>query len=67
MAGVLGIKAREECTSLKELAVNGSDLIVAGFAPGKELGEVLNRLLAQVSETPEMNTKEILLEAARRL
>lgn len=62
-----GIKAREECTSLKELAVNGSDLIAAGFAPGKELGEVLNRLLAQVIETPEMNTKEILLEAARRL
>jgi len=63
----LGIKGREECTSLKELAVNGSDLIAAGFAPGKELGEVLNRLLLLVIEEPEKNTKECLLFEAERL
>ena len=57
-----GIKEREECTSLKDLAVNGSDLIAAGFAPGKELGEVLNRLLFLVIEEPEKNKKETLLQ-----
>lgn len=60
----LGIKSREECTSLKDLAVNGSDLIAAGFAPGKELGEVLNRLLFWVIEEPEKNQKELLLAEA---
>ena len=58
----LGIKEREECTSLKDLAVNGSDLIAAGFAPGKELGEVLNKLLLLVIEEPEKNKKETLLK-----
>lgn len=58
----LGIKQREECTSLKDLAVNGSDLIAAGFAPGKELGEVLNQLLLFVIEEPQKNTKDILLK-----
>lgn len=61
----LGIREREECTSLKDLAVNGSDLIAAGFAPGKKLGEVLNRLLATVIEEPEKNRKEVLLELAK--
>ncbi len=60
-----GIREREECTSLKDLAVNGSDLIAAGFAPGKELGEVLNRLLMLVIEEPEKNTKKVLLEYAK--
>lgn len=59
------IRERKECTSLKDLAVNGSDLIAAGFAPGKELGEVLNRLLEAVIEEPEKNRKEILLELAK--
>lgn len=60
----LGIKQREECTSLKELAVNGSDLIAIGFTPGKELGEVLNQLLMAVIEEPGKNTKEVLLREA---
>ncbi len=59
-----GIRYREECTSLRDLAINGGDLIAAGFAPGKELGEVLNRLLLLVIEEPEMNTREALLAAA---
>ena len=63
----LGIKSREECTSLKDLAVNGSDLIAAGFAPGKELGEVLNRLLLSVIEAPELNQKEVLLKEAEKI
>ncbi|MGN0482852.1 MAG: CCA tRNA nucleotidyltransferase [Lachnospiraceae bacterium] len=52
---------REDCLSLKELAVKGSDLIAAGMKPGKELGETLERLLQMVLEHPEWNTKEILL------
>lgn len=38
----------EECFSLKDLALNGDDLIALDFAPGKEMGELLDRLLEAV-------------------
>ena len=44
--------------------MKGSDLLAAGWKPGKELGEVLQRLLELVLEEPERNTKEALLAAA---
>lgn len=59
------ILADRQCTSLKNLAVTGTDLIAAGRKPGKELGEILNALLELVLEHPEYNQKELLLEKAR--
>jgi len=53
--------ANKDCTSVKMLAVNGSDLIAAGMKPGKELGAALQRLLEIVLEDPSLNTKEYLL------
>lgn len=52
---------RQECISLKTLAVSGKDLIDAGMKPGREIGETLNRFLEIVLEEPEKNTKEYLL------
>lgn len=56
------IVKRQECVSLKDLAVSGSDLIAEGMKPGKEIGEILNRLLEMVIENPELNSKENLLK-----
>lgn len=56
------IQEKQECTSLKMLAVTGKDLINAGMKPGKELGQVLDQLLRHVLEYPEDNVKETLLE-----
>jgi tRNA nucleotidyltransferase (CCA-adding enzyme) len=56
-----------ECVSLKELSINGKDLIAKGFHPGRELGEILNHLLARVLENPEINTKETLLTLAIKM
>ena len=53
---------REQCVSLKTLAVSGKDLIQAGMKPGKELGITLAELLEVVLDDPEMNKKERLLE-----
>ena len=53
-----------QCVSLKTLAINGRDLIDAGFAPGKQLGDILDALLQDVLENPENNTKEYLLDRA---
>ncbi|MCM1058085.1 MAG: HD domain-containing protein [Firmicutes bacterium] len=58
---------RQECVTLKGLAVKGSDLIAAGMQPGKEIGEVLQKLLALVLDDPSRNTKEKLLAEAEKL
>lgn len=56
----------DECFSLKNLAVNGKDLITIGYKPGKEIGEILNNLLDLVISGEYINEKEKLLEVAER-
>lgn len=58
---------KNDCISLKQLAVSGSDLIKAGMKPGPELGQVLNKLFSHVLDVPEHNTKEYLLDYAKKL
>ena len=55
------IRASGDCLDLKHLAVNGRDLMSAGVRPGKDMGEILNRMLQEVLERPENNQKEILM------
>ena len=57
---------KQECISLKTLAVSGKDLIDAGMKPGKELGKTLDLLLHLVLEEPEKNTKEYLLSKIKK-
>ncbi len=52
----------KECFNLKDLAVTGKDLIQAGMKPGKEIGEMLGRMLEDVLDEPEHNLKEYLLK-----
>ena len=56
------IKEKSDCLSLKDLSVSGKDLLARGLKPGKELGEILQRMLADVLENPAHNRKEYLLE-----
>lgn len=56
------IKEKQDCLSLKDLSVSGKDLLDSGLKPGKELGEILRRMLADVLEDPAHNKKEYLLE-----
>ncbi len=56
---------RGECVSLKEMNISGKDLIKEGFRPGRELGTLLDELLMQVLEQPELNQKNILLDLAK--
>lgn len=56
-----------QCVSLRTLAVSGSDLIAAGWKPGRELGEALQKLLELVLEDPGCNTKNRLLAEAEAL
>ncbi len=64
------IKAEQQLHSaltLKDLAVNGKDLIAEGIPSGKMLGIILNELLECVLEDPEMNKKETLLKTAKAI
>lgn len=51
----------KECISLKELAVNGRDLMELGVPQGKRIGEILKQLFQIVLEEPQKNNKEELL------
>lgn len=55
------IIADNEAVSIKDLAVNGSDLIACGLTPGPGIGEKLNEMLEYVLDHPEENVKETLL------
>ena len=61
------ILEREDCLSLRELAIGGQDLIADGMRPGRAIGAVLGSLLDEVLDDPRANRKEILLEKSRAL
>jgi tRNA nucleotidyltransferase (CCA-adding enzyme) len=53
-----------EAFALRNLAINGNDLIAIGFAQGKKIGDTLNICLEYVMEYPEKNNKIDLLSYA---
>lgn len=52
------IMEKEQCFSMKDLAINGNDLIAIGYKPGKELGNILNTLLQMVIDDEINNNKD---------
>ena len=57
----------EQCFALKDLAVNGCDLIEMGMKPGKEIGQVLEALLEAVIEEKLPNDKAEMLKFAQKI
>ena len=51
-----------DCCTIKQLSINGSDLMAAGVPKGRQIGEMLEKALDAVMREPEMNTKEKLFE-----
>ncbi|MDD5952842.1 MAG: HD domain-containing protein [Oscillospiraceae bacterium] len=60
------ILAQQQCFQLRDLAVNGKDLLALGIPPGPELGQLLNQLLAAVIDGAVPNEKEPLLALIRK-
>ncbi|GAA0076250.1 CCA tRNA nucleotidyltransferase [Clostridium sp. CTA-5] len=54
------------CTTLKDLNINGKDLIAIGIPAGKKIGEILNLLLEDVIAENLQNEKKSLLMAAQK-
>lgn len=59
------IRQKGDCLSIRQLAVNGNDLMKAGIK-GRAIGEKLEWLLEKVLEEPSLNTREQLLEMLKQ-
>lgn len=59
------ILEEEQCFQLCDLEIDGNDLLALGLA-GKQIGEMLARLLDDVVDEKCENKKEALLEAAKK-
>jgi poly(A) polymerase/tRNA nucleotidyltransferase (CCA-adding enzyme) len=65
-ARVDAILEAQEALSVRDLAVDGNDVMkVLGLPPSPKVGEILNQLLEEVLEDPQLNTRERLLERIR--
>lgn len=58
------IIAQEQCFSLKNMNVNGDDIISIGVPEGKEVGRILKLLLDEVISGTLENDREVLLSRA---
>ena len=61
------ILREDACFSLRDLAVNGNDLLQAGFPAGPAIGRVLHTLLDAVVDGTLPNTRPALLHAAKQM
>ena len=61
------IISQNSCFRLKDLAVNGSDILALGLAEGRAVGDVLNALLEEVIDEKLPKEKESLLKRAKEL
>jgi len=70
------LKLKEECykiinekqpMSVRDLKLNGNDLMELGYKQGKEIGKILNGLLELTLEYPEYNEKETLIELVKNV
>ncbi|WP_191014811.1 CCA tRNA nucleotidyltransferase [Treponema zioleckii] len=61
------VQAQKSAVSLKDMAVNGSDLISIGIPAGKKIGIILNELFQCILDDPNMNEREQLLNVAKKL
>lgn len=57
----------DDCLTLKELELNGKDLMAMEIEPGKEIGRILGECLEWVLDEPERNKKELLTAYVKSL
>lgn len=61
------ILEQKECFLVKNLAVNGKDLLNLGIKQGESIGNILNELLEIVIDNESLNTKEYLISVVKNI
>lgn len=61
------IKKRKDPLTVKELAIDGNDLINLGISEGVIIGEILNYLLQEVLENPKLNNQKRLISIVEEI
>ena len=61
------LKQENACFKLKDLKINGKDLIDIGYNQGKHLGKTLHKIFQLVLDDELPNNKKVLIEKAREL
>ena len=61
------IVAAGDCLNIKDLEINGKDLIQMGVPQGQRIGEVLKTIFDRVVDEPELNNREILIKMAKEI
>ncbi|MDC7279061.1 CCA tRNA nucleotidyltransferase [Butyrivibrio fibrisolvens] len=61
------VVAAGDCLRIKDLEINGKDLIAMGLPQGQRIGEVLSTIFDSVVENPELNQRETLLNMAKSM
>jgi len=57
------IEVQKQPFAIKDLKIDGHDVMESlGIKPGRKVGEVLEKIFAEVEEDPGLNEREILLE-----
>lgn len=64
--GYESILKEGDCLSLKNLAINGRDLLNAGMKPGREVGAALQMCFEEVLNHPAANNRKDLMDLLRR-
>ena len=60
------IRKEDSCLQVKDLAINGNDILDLGIMPGPHIGSCMTCLLELVQDEVIPNTKEELLQAAKQ-
>ena len=61
------LQQENSCLQVKDLAINGHDLLELGYAPGPQLGQTIQTILQLVVDETLPNEKEVLLEKAKEM
>ena len=67
LAAVDRIEKENLCVKIKDLEINGKDVMSLGVGEGRLIGDVLERLLSMVVEGEIPNRRDVLLDRAREI
>ena len=56
------VSQENQCIKMSDMELRGQDLIAMGYAPGKEMGDILKALFEKVLDDPALNKREILIK-----